>query len=74
MKNIIKSFFYGKGQFQPVYFWITLLMFLIIASLIIKIFNITSYELSDTLILGLAGFVSVWVGLYNYRKKECKSD
>lgn len=67
MMKFIKSFFMSRGNFQPVYFWATVCLSLFVTSCIIKFLG---YDyLSDQFVLGLAGFISVWIGLYNAFKK-----
>jgi len=68
MKKFIKSFFYSDNKVQPVYFWITILMILIIITFTGRILDY--FDISDTLFLGLLGFVAAWIGLYNLNSKN----
>lgn len=68
MKKAIKSFFYRGKDFQPPYFWITILMILVVASFIMKLAGVG--KLSDNLIIGAIGFVTAWVALYNWNRKN----
>jgi len=70
MNKILKSFFFStsKSKFQPVYFWITVMMLMVITMMILRFCRIG--DLSDTLILGVLGFIVTWLGLYNYNKKS----
>lgn len=68
MKNIIKSFFYKDDDFQPPYAWITFFCGLIGVSVILRFFQVSS--LSDTLLLGMLGFVMGWIGFYNKDRKD----
>ncbi len=64
---MFKSFFYSGGKFQPVYAWITIFCFLVALGVVLRFFSIG--KLSDGLILGLCGFIQVWVIFYNSNKK-----
>lgn len=68
MKKAIKSFFYRGNDFQPPYFWITVLMILVVVSFIMKLLGIG--KLSDNLVISAIGFVASWVGLYNWNRKN----
>ena len=71
MRQALKSFFYSRGKFQPVYFWATTIMFGIVVALVEKLNGVT--YISDTLLLGLLGFVNVLLGMYSiYRFKKDK--
>ena len=71
----MKEFFYSRGKFSPVYFWIFMLMVPLITILIIKAtYAIYVWSegkigdelpISDTFILGYLGFVLGWFGVYN---------
>jgi hypothetical protein len=68
MKKFIKSFFYSKGEPQPVYFWST--VFLTLTAIMI-IFRLTAkvdakLDLSDTLIIGMMGFVTALISIYTW--------
>ena len=69
--RIIKSFFFSGDKFQPVYFWITLLMILIITAFIMRLCGIVYID--NALLLGLCGFVSAWVVMYNINRKNDKT-
>jgi len=68
MFKILKAFFFSHGKFQPIYFWATIILSLVISGVVIKYCE--DEKLTDTLILGLMGFVGVLVGLYNVTKKK----
>ena len=71
MRQALKSFFYSRGKFQPVYFWATTIMSGIVVALVEKLNGVT--YISDTLLLGLLGFVNVLLGMYSiYRFKKDK--
>jgi hypothetical protein len=72
MIRFIKSFFYSHGRPAPVYFWATVFCSLAAIMLVLKCAG--SKYLSDTLILGIFGFVLGWIALYNYRKNGEKHD
>jgi len=66
--KILKSFFYSGDDFQPVYFWITILMALIVLSIILKLLG-TKY-ISDGLIgLFIANVIGL-AGLYNWNRSK----
>lgn len=70
MKKIIeyvKSFFYSQDKPQPVYFWATVFNILAVAVLILRISG--EFGLTDTLIIGIFGYIAAWIGLYNIYKK-----
>jgi len=52
----MKPFFYSKGNFQPVYFWITVFCLLAVVCVVLRFFS--KADLSDTLILGILGFMA----------------
>jgi len=66
MKKIIKAFFYSRNKFQPPYFWITVFCLLVVITIILRLANIA--VLSDTLILGMLGFIAGWIALYNHQR------
>ncbi|MFW9871936.1 MAG: hypothetical protein ACFFG0_02465 [Candidatus Thorarchaeota archaeon] len=63
VKNYFLSFFMSKGEPQPTYFWITLLVGIIVWMLVkyMKAVDIPS----ETIILGMCGFVATWLIVYN---------
>ena len=63
-----KSFFCSGDKFQPVYFWITILMAQIVRINHLKIKG--DISITDSYALGMAGFVTLWVALYNFRGKK----
>lgn len=60
---IIKSFFYRGDDFQPVYFWVTILMALIIGMVILRMSG--SHDISDVLLISALGGVVTLLGIYN---------
>lgn len=68
MKKEIRTFFYRGKDFQPPYFWITILMILVITAFIMKLTGATN--LSDSFIISIVGFVATWIGLYNWNRKN----
>lgn len=64
MKKIFKEFFFKDGKFIVLYFWASLFSFLIVFCLILKMCGV--HYMSDELILGLMGFVTAILGLYNF--------
>mgnify|MGYP000844174894 CR=1 FL=1 len=64
MKNILKHFFCRRGKFTPPYFWVTLLLCIVVAMLIMKLAG--ARHVSDTLVLGTLGFVAVWLAVYTW--------
>jgi hypothetical protein len=71
--KIIKEFFCDSdGKFQPIYFWTSVCMTLLITTWIMKLDYKTKINISDTLLLGLLGFVAIWTALYNKQKKDAQ--
>ncbi len=66
MKKIIKSFFYSKNDFQPIYFYTFMLMILFISMLILRIFCKAEW-ISDSLILQVMAMVGGLLGLYKVK-------
>lgn len=64
MKKIIKSFFYRGDDFQPPYFWITLLMLLVVAMMVMRLVGLA--QIDNALVIGVLGFVAAWIGFYNF--------
>lgn len=65
IKKIIKSFFYRGNDFQPVYFWVTVLMGLIV----FMIWQRAYWEvvsISDSLLITCIGAVVTLLGIYNW--------
>lgn len=78
IKNIIvgfykflKAFFYSGGKPQPVYFWVTIMLILIIRMLYLREQGRGNF--SDTLILGMFGLVNGLLVIYNWYKKGSDS-
>ena len=68
MKKLIMAFTCsGDGDPQPCYIWVTMLLIIIMAMLIMRILG--QGEFSDTLILGAMGFVATWLAIYNVGRK-----
>jgi len=76
------AFFYSKGKFSPPYFWITMFLIPVLVSVWAKIimsivkFIMSGYkvvDLTETLILGLLGFVAGWLVIYNWQNVKRKS-
>lgn len=68
LKNIIKSFFYSKEDFQPAYFYVLVLMILVFTMIIMRLCG--DGDLSDTIILGVLGFVVSWLAVFNWDRKN----
>lgn len=68
MKHILKSLFYSKNKFSPPYMWVTLMMILFLVTWILKLTLVIGARISDTLVIGLAGFIVAWLGIYNWAK------
>lgn len=66
IKQYLKSFLYSKDRPQPVFFWASLFCSLAVSMLIMRFLG--RGDLSDTLILGVLGFVAAWIALYNLQK------
>jgi NhaP-type Na+/H+ or K+/H+ antiporter len=60
----MKSFFFSGGKPQPVYFWISLLMILVVGMIIMAMMN--RLPISDTVFISILGLVGGWVALYNW--------
>jgi len=73
MKKIIKSFFYSKNDFQPIYFYTFLLMIIFISMLILRVFFKAAW-ISDSLILQVMGMVGGLLGLYKIKLKGGKGE
>jgi len=75
----MKKFFYSQGDFQPVYFYASVLFFFIIIFVILKIFVVlvellrgNVVDLSDGLLVGLgSGFMGLLVN-YNWDRRKKK--
>lgn len=61
MINYFKAIFYSKGKPNPVYGYIFILISLVILMIIMRILN--KGDFSDTLILGMCGFIATWSGI-----------
>lgn len=59
----IKSFFYSKGKFQPVYFWATVFLMEIFVGIALKFCG--NKYISDGLIAILVGLIISLIALYN---------
>lgn len=68
MKKFIKSFFYSKGNPYPEYFYIFQLIQIVVITIVLRLLNRSS--LSDELILGLCGFIAIWIGLIKHDKRK----
>jgi hypothetical protein len=70
IKVFIMPFFFSKGKFNPPYFWITFFLYYAIKLLNIKTDPIKAKEtpISDSLVLGVLGFVFTWLSVYNVYK------
>jgi len=70
--NIIKAFFFSKGKFQPLYFWITMFSSLAFFMVLQKAVDIVNY--SDTLLISILSFVISLIGLYNWKNNRGITD
>jgi|GEM_PF-5700892 len=69
IRYIIKSFFFSKNKFQPVYCWTTILMILIVTSFIQLLLGYS--HIKESTLIALMGFVTGLLGLYNlYQLKK----
>ena len=68
LMEFLKSFFCSGGKWQPVYFWITCLMIMVITMMIMSIRD--KLPTSDTVFVAVLGFVGGWIALYNYDKRN----
>ena len=69
--NVVRSFFCtSDGLFQPVYFWATVFCALIATTWVLRLVAKAQdkIDISDPLLLGLCGFVVVWLAVYNWFK------
>jgi len=57
----MKSMFYSNKKPYPVYAYIFILMSLVVTMVIMRIFQKGAF--SDTLILGMCGFIATWAGI-----------
>lgn len=69
--KFLKPFFYSQNKFQPIYFWATIYLLLIAVGIILKYLGI--HNLSDALIIGLCGFISILITCYNIFKPKDNS-
>jgi len=66
---MFRSFFYNsKGEFNPVYFWITCFCLVALVLMLLRVFGANTF--SDALVLGVLGFIQIWVALYNKQSKD----
>lgn len=67
MLKILKQFFFSKGNFSPPYFWITVFCLLVVIAVIERLVPYLDkrLDLSDTLLLGMLGFILGWITIYN---------
>jgi uncharacterized membrane protein YhaH (DUF805 family) len=63
MKEIIKAFFYSKGKFRPIFFWITALMVCIITAFISILLGYT--HVKQPVLVSLIGMVVALLSVYN---------
>ena len=66
--KVLKAFFFSNDKFCPPYLWVTILMLAALTMIIMRLCNVS--HISDTLIIGVLGFVAVWLGLYNWDRKN----
>jgi len=70
--KILKAFFFSHDKFCPPYLWVTVLMICALTMIIMRLCD--QSHISDTLIIGVLGFVAVWLGLYNWDRKNNGND
>jgi hypothetical protein len=68
MMNYLKSMFYSGGKPAPVYAYIFILMTLVVTMVLMRIFQKGNF--SDTLILGMCGFIVAWSGVITAGKSK----
>lgn len=61
LNEYMKSMFYSSDKPYPVYAYIFILMSLVVTMVIMRIFQKGNF--SDTLILGMCGFIATWAGI-----------
>jgi len=70
MKDVLKAFFFAQGKFCVPYFWISIFLLLTVAIVLIRILSPlgehNKENISDSLILGMLGFVVTWIGVYTW--------
>jgi hypothetical protein len=62
-------FWFSKHHFKPAYFYISIFCSLVIYALYDRVEN-EDLTYSDTLILGMLGFILGWVGVYSWNEKN----
>ena len=61
LNEYMKSMFYSGGKPHPVYAYIFILMSLVVTMVLMRILEKGNF--SDTLILGMCGFIATWAGI-----------
>jgi len=65
--KFLKSFIFKGDDPQPVYVYIGILIILVIAMLVMRMFEKGNF--SDTLIIGVMGFIATWAGIFNRNER-----
>jgi hypothetical protein len=68
--KLIRAFFFSGGKFQPTYFWSTVFLVHIVVGIELKFIGYA--DVSDTLILGLAGIVIGLLGIFNFDRASSR--
>ncbi len=70
--NLLRPFFFSGDKFQPIYFWATVFLSLVVAMLVMAICN--KLPVDKEILITVIGLVTVLIGLYNWGKKGGGND
>ena len=83
MLKYLHSFFYSQGKPQPIYFWVTVFLFLFFVLLVLRVASIVimfvrtgDIDVPMELLILVLGYVISLIGLYNLDrwKRSRKND